>query len=356
MCFQPLSVNIFLFRHEPNRDAARAVHGLCILAGVLGALRVPYLLLGHLPAAAFRWLPGLPDLSLAGTPAVCAWETVCGPRTCTTRGNLHLAWALPLLVRRGGGRGGGRTGRGRGGERGPGRSRGLRRGLAAGACSGGGLAQRPNPNPRPPPFPPPPQPPPYSTHPLSSRPLARAHPDPSPKPPTPPPSRAPQPPSYYIPSGFVHFLMFFGPALVVPGVWALERKAFVVAMMLTGPVATQAASYWASGGDPSWRLEWAGVWCLFAVVQCLLGVFVETCMGVDHDIMEPGHSGWQRYADLVRAGKLFGGVPGVPPAGKGGKPGAPPPQVQVAAYSRTPDASPPRAAPRGERAARRRAA
>jgi hypothetical protein len=129
--------------------------------------------------------------------------------------------------------------------------------------------------------------------------------------------------------------MFFGPALVVPGVWAAERKAFVVAMMLTGPIATQLASYWAADGEPSWRMEWAGVWCLFAVVQCLLGVAVEGLMGVHQGSMEPGNNGHKRFAALVRAGKLFGGVKGVPVPGTkpaaAGADGRPVPRIDVAA-------------------------
>ncbi|KAI8471998.1 MAG: hypothetical protein J3K34DRAFT_415356 [Monoraphidium minutum] len=243
VCFQPLSVNMFLFQNEPNRDATRTIYKLCLVTGVLGVLRVPYLGLAHLPPAALELVPGLPDLKLAGTQAVCAWETVCGPRTCTTRGNLHLAWSLPLL-----------------------------------------------------------------------------------------------PPSYFIPSGFVHFLMFFAPAFVMPGTWSFVRKVFAVVVVITGPMATQLASYRASGGDPSWRLEWAGVWCLFAAMQCLFGIFVEVVLGVHPEFMEPGEVGHAKYAEMVRSGKIFGGVRGVSPPGHdelmaavkavgggGGAVGAPPP-------------------------------
>lgn len=98
ICFQPLSVNVFLFRNEPNKDVVKTVHRLCILVGVLAVLRLPYLGLAYLPASIREWLPGLPDLSLAGTSTVCSWESICGPQTCTTKGNLHLAWTVPLLV------------------------------------------------------------------------------------------------------------------------------------------------------------------------------------------------------------------------------------------------------------------
>jgi hypothetical protein len=172
ICFQPLSVNVFVMREEPNRDVAKTVFGLCIMAGIFEAFRLPYLGLNSLPSWVRTYLPGLPDVALAGSPEVCAWEDICGPLTCARRGKLHLAWTVPLA-----------------------------------------------------------------------------------------------PPAYFAPSGFVHFLLFFGPALVAPGVWHLERIAFVVVALLSGPVAAQAASYWAAGGEPGWRLEWAGVWCLFAVVQ-----------------------------------------------------------------------------------------
>jgi hypothetical protein len=59
----------------------------------------------------------------------------------------------------------------------------------------------------------------------------------------------------------MHFLAFFGPAMVAPGIWKLERMAFVVLGMLTGPMLTQA---WTAkvAGYPEYRLEWPAVWCL----------------------------------------------------------------------------------------------
>ena len=63
------------------------------------ALRLPYLGLAYIPSSVRALVPELPDPKLAGSPAVCASEWACGPRTCATRGSMHLAWELPLLVR-----------------------------------------------------------------------------------------------------------------------------------------------------------------------------------------------------------------------------------------------------------------
>ncbi|KAI8468690.1 MAG: hypothetical protein J3K34DRAFT_426270 [Monoraphidium minutum] len=95
ICFQPLSICVYAFRTEPNRDVAKFVQLSAAFAGVLALLRVPYLGIGFLPASLRAILPGLPDPSLAGS--ACDWEWCCGPRTCTTTGKLHLAWEVPLL-------------------------------------------------------------------------------------------------------------------------------------------------------------------------------------------------------------------------------------------------------------------
>lgn len=97
ICFQPFIVNSFLFRHEPNRDTGRGISRLCLLGGVLMALRLPQLGLGYTPAWLRALVPELPDPALAGSPAVCAWEWTCGPRTCAVTGKTHIAWELPLL-------------------------------------------------------------------------------------------------------------------------------------------------------------------------------------------------------------------------------------------------------------------
>lgn len=103
VCYQPLSVNIYIFRNEPNRDVRKLVTRLCLLSGTLLLLRLPGVLLEHLPAGARAWLPGLPDAALAGDAnAVCSWEAMCGPRVCASRGAMHLRWELPLTVRHGG--------------------------------------------------------------------------------------------------------------------------------------------------------------------------------------------------------------------------------------------------------------
>jgi hypothetical protein len=100
ICFQPVSITTYILRLEPNKDVARLAVRLGLLAGALGALRLPYLGLGYIPDwFRLRWLPGLPDPAQAGGAAVCGWEFACGPVTCTYRGPLHLAWSLPLMVR-----------------------------------------------------------------------------------------------------------------------------------------------------------------------------------------------------------------------------------------------------------------
>jgi hypothetical protein len=75
------------------------VRRLCILGGVLSMLRLPYLGIAYLPDWVRTWVPELPDPKLAGSPAVCAWESLCGPRTCATRGAVHIRWTLPQMVR-----------------------------------------------------------------------------------------------------------------------------------------------------------------------------------------------------------------------------------------------------------------
>lgn len=98
VCFQPLSISIYALRLEPNRDMARLATRLCAVAGVMGALRVPALGLGRVPGWVRAVLPGLPDEALAGAPAVCGWEMMCGPQTCAFKGALHVAWSVPLLA------------------------------------------------------------------------------------------------------------------------------------------------------------------------------------------------------------------------------------------------------------------
>jgi hypothetical protein len=57
----------------------------------------------------------------------------------------------------------------------------------------------------------------------------------------------------------VHFLCFFLPAVVAPGVWAPDRKALATICLITGPLTSQFFARRLSG-ETGWRLEWAGVW------------------------------------------------------------------------------------------------
>jgi hypothetical protein len=108
----------------------------------------------------------------------------------------------------------------------------------------------------------------------------------------------------------MHFISFFGPALIAPGIWHPERIAFVVLGLLSGPLLTQAWATAASGPVVG-RLEWPSVWCLYAVVQILLGIGLEFFLGVDEAVNQPGHSGYERFRTRVLAGKLWGGTPDV---------------------------------------------
>ena len=75
----------------------KSIMRLCFAGGFFMMLRLPLFGLGALHAN-WRWLvPGLPDPAAAGSAAVCAYETMCGPVLCTYRGALHLAWSVPLL-------------------------------------------------------------------------------------------------------------------------------------------------------------------------------------------------------------------------------------------------------------------
>jgi hypothetical protein len=92
-------VNTFIFRNEPNKDLGRTIRRICILSGCLAMMRLPYLGIAHIPDWVRTWVPEIPDVKLAGSPEVCAWESLCGPKTCAVRGALHIGWTLPLLVR-----------------------------------------------------------------------------------------------------------------------------------------------------------------------------------------------------------------------------------------------------------------
>ncbi|KAI8468692.1 MAG: hypothetical protein J3K34DRAFT_470577 [Monoraphidium minutum] len=208
ICFQPLSICIYAFRTEPNRDVAKFVQLSAAFAGVLALLRVPYLGIGFVPPSLRALLPWLPDPALAGR--ACEWEMCCGPRTCTTSGKLHLAWELPLL-----------------------------------------------------------------------------------------------PPSYFLPSSAFHFLFIFGPLLLAPGQFTKYRREIAAMLLITGPLASQAAAYAAHGGGARWQLEWPGVWCLFSAAQCVMALTYEFFNHISEENFAPGTPQYDNYISKVRAGKLW---------------------------------------------------
>ena len=74
------------------------------------------------------------------------------------------------------------------------------------------------------------------------------------------------PPSYYLPGGFIHFFLFFGPALLLAGPRAPVRRAVVCVALLIGPVTAMALVRSAE----SYQHEWAAVWCLVSAAMTFL--------------------------------------------------------------------------------------
>lgn len=101
ICFQPVSVNIYAFKWEPNRDLGRAMVRLSILSGVMMLLRLPYLGVSQRLGQVLSFLGPqfIPEPSAAGSAAGCAAaaEPICGPLLCSRTGAAHLRWEVPLL-------------------------------------------------------------------------------------------------------------------------------------------------------------------------------------------------------------------------------------------------------------------
>lgn len=93
---------------------------------------------------------------------------------------------------------------------------------------------------------------------------ASSHPSSSPPPPH------TQPPSYFIPSGFIHFFMFFVPGIIAPGPdWGL--RAFIVLFgFVTGPFISLPMSV---GKD--YLFEWPATWCAYSIGQVVLVLTIE---------------------------------------------------------------------------------
>lgn len=81
------------------------------------------------------------------------------------------------------------------------------------------------------------------------------------------------PPSYFIPSGYVHWFFFTVPGLLAGGARA---RLSLVAALLTGPLVTMtlAARYPSSYGN-----EWPATWCWLSVAQCCLALGFEMLVG-----------------------------------------------------------------------------
>ncbi|KAF8067160.1 hypothetical protein HT031_002207 [Scenedesmus sp. PABB004] len=78
------------------------------------------------------------------------------------------------------------------------------------------------------------------------------------------------PPSYFLPSGFLHFFFFFFPTVIM-----VKRPAARLAMfaaLLTGPLLTQ----WLAAHDPAtYKYEWPATWCYASIAQCTVALVLE---------------------------------------------------------------------------------
>lgn len=73
------------------------------------------------------------------------------------------------------------------------------------------------------------------------------------------------PSSYFLPGPFAHFLLFFGPALLLPGPDAGPRRVTAAVCLLLGPLLSMTAARGAS-----YALEWPAIWCLMSSAQAFL--------------------------------------------------------------------------------------
>ena len=88
--------------------------------------------------------------------------------------------------------------------------------------------------------------------------------------PPPHPSSLSQPTTYVVPSGYIHFFLFFIPALVTPGRGAAARRAFAVTGFFSGPILSMALSR-----GRAYAFEWSSIWCTFSVAQSLCLIVAE---------------------------------------------------------------------------------
>lgn len=74
------------------------------------------------------------------------------------------------------------------------------------------------------------------------------------------------PATYFVPGGFIHFFLFFGPALLLAGPRAPIRRVVVTIALALGPVTAMALVRKAE----SYQHEWAAVWCLVSAAMTFL--------------------------------------------------------------------------------------
>jgi hypothetical protein len=77
------------------------------------------------------------------------------------------------------------------------------------------------------------------------------------------------PTTYFLPSSFVHFFMFFVPTLAAGDT---VKRLLMIATIFIGPLACMAI---ASQEMSTYVFEWATIWCFFAAVQSFWAVLVE---------------------------------------------------------------------------------
>jgi hypothetical protein len=82
--------------------------------------------------------------------------------------------------------------------------------------------------------------------------------------------RLPTTTRYVVPSGYIHFFLFFIPALVAPGRGASARRAFALTGFISGPILSMALSR-----GRAYAYEWSSIWCTFSVAQSLCLIVAE---------------------------------------------------------------------------------
>ena len=82
------------------------------------------------------------------------------------------------------------------------------------------------------------------------------------------------PPSYYLPSGSLHFYFFFLPTMIMAN-WS--AKLSMVGAFFMGPVFTQIL---AARHMDTYSWEWPATWCYMSVAQCAIALAVEFVVAV----------------------------------------------------------------------------